>query len=394
MTEKRPLILYVDDERANRIVFEQSFGKLLAVRAVSSGAEALAVLEREPVAVLVTDQRMPEMSGHELLVEVKNRYPDIVRIVITAYTDFEPIQAALNEGLVARYLVKPWDRAELEQVLRWALALYELSRTDSTLGRRLLQNERLAAIGTLSHSILHDVNQPVTHLLVNSKRIVELGQAAPLLARFVADPKSRLEPADRQLLEWLSAELPELGADLIHGCGLLLEIVESLRRFLDPGSAAPDARTSTDPLPAVRFAKRVSDHIALKARGRIVIDEPPAIARVRMCETALSQVLINLTVNAAQALLVDSKAGGRVTLSLREEGDRVRFTVEDNGPGMPQEVLARVGTAFFTTRPDGTGFGLVQCRRLVGTAGGNLELESEPQKGTRASFAIAKADPR
>ncbi|HEX4461258.1 MAG TPA: response regulator, partial [Polyangia bacterium] len=110
MNAKDHLIIYVDDERANRVVFEQSFAAKFHIRALPSAAAALELLRNETAAVLITDQRMPDMSGHELLIRVKQLYPEMVRVVITAYSELDPILAAVNEGLVARYVIKPWDR--------------------------------------------------------------------------------------------------------------------------------------------------------------------------------------------------------------------------------------------------------------------------------------------
>ncbi len=125
---KEHLIIYVDDERPNRIVFEQSFGARFNLRTLGSPKEALEVLRNETVAVLITDQRMPEMSGHELLMRVKQLYRETIRVVITAYSDLDPILSAVNEGLVARYIIKPWDRAEVEEILLWSLEAFSLGR--------------------------------------------------------------------------------------------------------------------------------------------------------------------------------------------------------------------------------------------------------------------------
>ena len=108
-----PLVLYVDDERPNRIVFEQAFGRQFNLKAVGDGQAALELLAANDVAIVVTDMRMPGMSGDELLRIVKDRWPSTIRVVITAFSDIEPILTAINEGLVARYLVKPWERAEV-----------------------------------------------------------------------------------------------------------------------------------------------------------------------------------------------------------------------------------------------------------------------------------------
>jgi response regulator RpfG family c-di-GMP phosphodiesterase len=115
-----PLVVYVDDERANRVVFETSLREFNLLTA-DSGAAGLALLEAHDVAVLVTDMRMPGMSGDELLRTAKERFPRTIRMVVTAYADVDPILRAINEGLVARH-IKPW-RATARPILRWACEL-------------------------------------------------------------------------------------------------------------------------------------------------------------------------------------------------------------------------------------------------------------------------------
>ena len=121
-------MLYVDDERSNRIDFEQSLGTDFNVCTVASGDDALDVLAAQDVAVLLTDMRMPGMSGEELLRIVKARYPRTIRMVVTAYSDVDPILRAINEGLVSRYLLKPWSHTELVQVLRWGCEAWAFGR--------------------------------------------------------------------------------------------------------------------------------------------------------------------------------------------------------------------------------------------------------------------------
>ena len=182
-----PLVLYVDDERPNRVVFEKSFAGKFRIKTACDGAEALAVLASEPVAVLLTDQRMPGMSGDELLRVVKRDYAAVVRVVITAYSDVEPILAAINEGLVARYIVKPWNREELEQLLRWAIAAWEFSRDSAALQHRLLETERLATLGSIVGSVVHDLNQPLASMLMNCDRLMYLVQAVPIVRGLMED---------------------------------------------------------------------------------------------------------------------------------------------------------------------------------------------------------------
>src|SRR5690349_14983823 len=105
-TEARPLVLYVDDERGNRVVFEQSLANDFELKIAADAKSAIEILEKHDVAVVVTDMRMPTMNGEELLRIVKERWPQSIRMVMTAYSDIEPILRAINEGLVARYIIK------------------------------------------------------------------------------------------------------------------------------------------------------------------------------------------------------------------------------------------------------------------------------------------------
>ena len=371
------LIIYVDDERANRVVFEQAFRGRFNIRAVATGEEALALLALGGVATLVTDQRMPGMSGHELLVRAKEMRPDVVRVVITAYSDVDPILRAVNDGLVARYLIKPWDRTELEQILAWSIEAATLARHDSALQLRLMRTERLVTLGALGASVLHDLQQPIASTRLNVDRLSQHLSVVGAAAARNATPQVR---------EAL-AELPELLDDLRIAADVTQGIVAQLQAFLSP---RPDAATtpadrSTDPLRVMRYAMSVCRQVVTKAGGTIVYEGPPALPTIAIGATELAQVLINLVSNAAHAL---RPADGRVTLGAVVENERVRISVTDDGCGMPPDVLRRAGTAFFSTRPDGTGLGLSQCHRLLGAIGARLEITSRPNSGTTARFAI------
>src|SRR5688500_2751146 len=95
--DTRPLVLYVDDERANRIVLEHSLKSDFNLVVVDSGEKAIAIFEAREVAVLVTDMRMPGMEGDQLLRIVKERWPTTMRMVMTAHQDIGPILRAINE---------------------------------------------------------------------------------------------------------------------------------------------------------------------------------------------------------------------------------------------------------------------------------------------------------
>ena len=388
MNTKEHLIVYVDDERPNRIVFEQSFGNRFNVRALPSGAAALELLRNETAAVLITDQRMPDMSGHDLLVKVKQLYPDMMRVVITAYSDLDPILAAVNEGLVARYIIKPWDRAEVEQILLWSLEAFGLGRQKSALQLRLMQTERLVTLGSMAAAVLHDLHQPLTNLTVNVERLAELGKSVDKLTALMDLPGAAIARKDRTQLEELIGELPELSRDLVMSCQVMTNMTVGLKQFL---KAEPKPEpTGVDPVPIVQYAIGVCRETAVRARGRISYEGPTSLPKLHIGSTELTQVLINVVANGAQALLARNKSGGRVVISAADSGAGVQITVDDNGPGMSADILRKVGTPFFSTRPEGTGLGVAQCRRLVEGAGGSFRIDSVDGQGTTVTFTIPK----
>jgi DNA-binding NtrC family response regulator len=122
-------LLYVDDEAPNVNLFRRWFDSELTLLTASSAKEALEILEREDVGVVVTDQRMPEMTGIELLAVVATKYPNVSRVLLTAYSDRDMLLAAIQRGQVHDYVLKPWEGKELAIRLRRAIDLNEAQRT-------------------------------------------------------------------------------------------------------------------------------------------------------------------------------------------------------------------------------------------------------------------------
>lgn len=121
----KPPILVVDDEPDILFSLRALLRRDFDVHTAGSGAEALDVLSRVPVEVVMTDQRMPEMTGAELLARARAECPRAVRIVFTGYADLKAVIDAVNRGEVYRYLTKPWDPDELVAVLHQACEHYE-----------------------------------------------------------------------------------------------------------------------------------------------------------------------------------------------------------------------------------------------------------------------------
>ena len=135
-------IMIVDDEPANLRVLERLFRPDYQVVTGPSGAEALALLEQHDVALLISDQRMPAMTGIELMMKTVPIRPQMVKILLTGYTDVGALIEALNSGLVYRYLTKPWNNDDLKLTVSRALEHYEMMKAKHLLG---MENERLRA---------------------------------------------------------------------------------------------------------------------------------------------------------------------------------------------------------------------------------------------------------
>jgi two-component system response regulator PhcR len=382
-----PLVVYVDDESGNRVVFEaQMTGKFNAL-VFEDGREAVKLLETREVAVLITDMRMPHIDGEELLRICKAKSPQSIRIVITAYADVDPILRAINEGLVARYLLKPWSGVELIQTINWAIEAWTFARNSEALHRRLLETERLATLGGMVGGLVHDLRQPLMSLAVNLELLAELADSRAELEDVLLH--APIEPARRERIVELVRELEIMVGDARKSATHLGDLISGLRNLFATRDSGGKPRT--DPLPILRHAISVCTGITLGARARIDYDGPPQLPLVPMAAHELTQVMINLLQNSAQAVAARGSPNGHVSVTANTTAGVVELSVRDDGVGIPPEVLSRIGTPFFTTREEGTGLGLAQCYRLVGSAGGHLRIDSEPGRGTTVTITLPTA---
>jgi len=190
----RARILIVDDEEAILETMTFTFEDEYDVLSATSAREALGILDsQQPIAAVITDQRMPEMTGVEFLAQVCERHPSTTRIILTGYADGDAMVRAINEGHVYAYVTKPWEPDELKQLVHRAVELHLLRRTNE----RLLEDVRQAArflaaaideipVGALvvdGAGIVRAANRPVRKYLV--LRTDPIGRA---LADVLGDP--------------------------------------------------------------------------------------------------------------------------------------------------------------------------------------------------------------
>ncbi len=349
-----PSVLYVDDEAANLVVFTAGLRGSVPVVTAQSGAAALELMRKQEIAVLVADQRMPGMSGVDLLDAVRTEFPDTVRILMTAYSDLEAAIDAINRGHIDLYLRKPWEPVELRQVLVGAVERYRAVRWATELERRMRETERMYSLGVIAMGVAHELRGPLTALTMNLELISDL--VGDLTGKKILDGALRDSRTSVQAL-----------ADIISSVEL------STRSRTDE---------DVDFKEVVEFAVRSASG-EVRHRGQLKL-LAGAVPPIRGSRTRLGQVVLNLLVNAIEAFDPEQRQRNLLSVTLSAQGKEAVLVVEDNGAGIPAEVVSRVFDPFFTTKVDGgTGLGLAISKQIVEELGGSIAVSSIVGEGTR-----------
>jgi response regulator RpfG family c-di-GMP phosphodiesterase len=137
-------ILYVDDEPHNLSAFKATYRRLYNVFTAESAEEGRIILDKEEIHIIITDQRMPKMTGVEFLASILEQHPDPIRMILTGYTDIDAVIDAINKGQVYRYIQKPWMEADLKINIEKAYEIYMLRKENRDLtAKLLLANQQL-----------------------------------------------------------------------------------------------------------------------------------------------------------------------------------------------------------------------------------------------------------
>jgi PAS domain S-box-containing protein len=253
--------------------------------------------------------------------------------------------------------------------------------TEQKLQQKQLElSDRLASLGTMAAGVAHEVNNPLAVIVVNSTHIQEV------LSKALASLGSG-EPADGDLLRALQSA-QQAQAEIGVSAHRIGRLVSDLRAFSRPDS---EPAGTADVARAVAWALRATSQEFLhRASVRCAVQEVPPVA---MDESRLGRVLVQLLLNAAQALPAGAPDAQQVLLAARLDGERVLLEVHDTGCGMSPEVLDRAFEPFFTTRAaeGGTGLGLSVCRELVLAAGGEVAAQSQLGSGSTLRVWLPRA---
>ncbi len=372
------VLVIVDDEpvilQILKAVFEDEPYRLFLA---SSGHEALEIMRREGVDLLLTDKNLPDANGLELLKAAKEVNPDAEVIIITGYASLETALAAMELDAFD-YVLKPLNNVfDIRKKVRRALEKQQmvienrhllkhlqvknveletsLAETRA-LQAELIQSEKLAGIGTLAAGIAHEISNPLFGILGLAEAIQEEEDA--VLVR-------------------------EYATDIVEYSQSIRSIVVELSGY---SRAAQGEYLTTVDLPrviedAIRLVERSSDTRGIPIRTQL---EPATYINARTNE--IQQVFVNLVKNATEALAEErtSRKDGQVWVHAGQDETGAWAEVSDNGPGIPKANLAVVFDPFYTTKQPGkgTGLGLNIVYRIITKYRGSIQVESEEGQGT------------
>lgn len=383
MTTHKPTVLVVDDEpevlRSVHDLLRLEYRVLTCER----GADALTILDStEDISVILSDQRMPGVTGVEVLHHAMQVRPEATRLMFTAYADIRAVIDAINQGSVFRYISKPWEPEELMTVVRQAAEHHDLIVEKARLLTELrVTNQRLSEANRLKGAFIevasHELNTPVA-VILGMTQLWRLTQS---------------ESATTTERNWV---------DRIHNAGKRLaatvERMLKLVRTDDLSQPLELTRTSLDSLVRMVVADLGPFLDLRKQTVELAID--PFLGEAEIDAAKISDVLANLLINAIKF----TPDGGVIAIKAATSGDdHVQFEVTDQGVGIDPATRPYVFEPFFTGFDTmhhssgefefckrGIGLGLCLVKRFVELHGGTVEVHSSPGVGSTFQFTLPR----
>jgi two-component system sensor histidine kinase/response regulator len=376
----RYAVLVVDDEPAGVRAVARALADDCRVVTATGGGAALQALQGEGIALMIVDQRMPDMLGTELLARTARTHPDIIRVVLTGYTDVETLMEAINAGHVYAYLTKPWEARELRLVVRRGLERYAVEADRQRLLRAWQQacaRLRRAADrkGRLLAVAAHELATPV-HLLANALDFIAALDPPPAI-------RSWLDGALR-CVDWLGRSVAQL-----HTAG---------------GWPARRLALRLRPLdlqPVLRHLQRRFAAVLGTRRLALRFEVPGPLPLVAADAVWLGRALSNLLSNAVRC----TPDGGCITVTAACPGGGVEITVRDTGIGIDPQLIEELFEPFSAACGDpclhtsgrfefgarGLGLGLSIAKMIVDQHGGRIGVRSVPGSGSQFTVILPAA---
>lgn len=377
-------VLIVDDEQESLNLIHRTLRGRYVTSLARDGREGLLSLERNPAAAVISDQRMPGMTGVEFLAEAARRFPYTQRILLTGYTEAEGLIEAINAGHVFGYLSKPWHPDDLLATLQRAVETHHLLKDKDRLLKDIQQKNRKLQ-GLLKRT------KQLQAAKIRAERWAALGKLAGMVAHDLRNPLTAIRCQAGLLRDGDCTD--ERKGRSVHA---ILDQVQRMGQTIDElllFSKPEDPRTSLRPYVLSALVESVQEAFSMRCedkgvrlRTRLEYDGTLWIRPSQMC-----RVLENLVKNALDAV----GRGDEILLASEAVlGDEVVVRVADSGLGIPSSVRHNLFEPFVTCgKPGGTGLGLAIVKKIVSEHGGRVWEDPWKLKGACFHLALPLGPP-
>lgn len=359
-TQPRPTILYVDDEEMACKYFARAVGSEYEVLSATGADEAVGILRAHHarISVLVTDFRMPGRDGGDLLRQVAQEYPQIVRILVTAYADKDMLLQTVNTGEVFRILEKPIGVADVRDILRLAGDRFR---------ERAVRQQRLMAIDETLAFLAHELNTPLA-----------------AIANFALGIGSRV---DGEYSEQRQQEIGRAATAMHDNAQYCLAVLSSFLQSVrsSAGGAPPKPGIGQEVSAGALVASLLDSYPFADNQRSWVQVELEGDFPVPTLPNCVALVLSSVMSNALRAL---TGVGDPSLRFVVVAGERPEIRIADNGPGIPPEIMGRLLVDPVTTHASagGSGMGMIFCNRVMQSFGGGIRIASASGAGTTVTL--------
>ncbi len=360
MKSLKPAILYLDDEVNNLTGFKATFRRDYTIFTAQTAEEAFKILKENDVQIVISDQRMPEITGAEFLKSVFENHPKPIRMLLTGFADIESVIKAINEGHVYRYITKPWEEQDLRLTINNALNFYEaqneLRNRNAELEKAYTELEKFV------YSASHDLRAPLASVmgLVQLAKIDTDTDRATCMDYFLKIESSvnKLDVFLQNIISYYrNTKLTEERVE-INFEKLFKETIESLEHF--------------EKAPQIKFSIDIRQDKVFKSD-----------------ESRLKIVLNNILSNAIKYQR-DDESNKQVDLKAIVENGHARIEVKDNGIGIAPENKENIFSMFYRSaaKNAGSGIGLYIVKETLTKMEGDISVDSAPGEGSKFTIKI------
>lgn len=386
-------ILYIDDEYNNIVVFKSAFFRDYNIYSATSGQEGLQIIRNNDIHLVITDQKMPGMTGIELLEIVCKEYPDIVRMVLTAFSDIDVIMQAVNKCGIYHYILKPWDIRDLKIKIDNALAKYSLSAEN----KQLIYNLKKA-----NEELEEKVKQRTSELDEKNRQLTEINAIKDKLFSIIShDLRTPLVSLETYLEVLINLKNGFSFDQIKEYSQKIQSYLKEIRYLLDNLLywSIEQMEVQKVNIRDIEVDKILKNNINLykipaQQKGiELQAKSCPEGVRIMADENMVNLILRNLISNAVKYTYKE----GLVNISVEVGEKHAEIKVQDSGIGIPKQSLKTLfdsnnhSVTRGTAQEGGTGIGLKLCKELAEKQSGKLNVSSKEGKGSifSVSFPIA-----